>query len=117
MTEATYQHRELAAGRWRELSLVEQLANVGSEVGRMVRWQGRDPRLMLAAFDRALELLDLTLEDPRWRGRLREITRVRELLCDAMLGESRYGTTLRDLDRYFLAFAVAARNARSHSGT
>ena len=31
----------------------------------------------------ALELLDLTLADPRWRGRLREISRARELLCDA----------------------------------
>ena len=115
MTEAVQRHRELAAGRWGQLALVEQLANVGSEVGRMVRWKERDPRLMQAALDRALELLDLTLEDPRWRSRLREIARARELLCGAALGEIQYGTTLEDLDRYFLAFAVAARNARSQS--
>jgi len=80
----------------------------------MVRWRARDPRLMEAAFDRALELIDLTLEDPRWRRRLREIARARELLCGAALGESQYATTLEDLDRYFLAFAVAVRNGRSH---
>jgi hypothetical protein len=70
---------------------------------------------MRSAFDRALELRDLTLADPRWRDRLCEIARVRELLCAAALGEPAYGTTLEDLDRYLLAFAVAARNSRPPS--
>jgi len=104
-----YRHRDLAAGRWGKLSLAAQLGNVGSEVGRMLRWKSRDERLVAGAFERALELLDLTLADPRWRARLREIARARELLCDAAAGGSQYGTTLTDLDRYFLAFAVAAR--------
>lgn len=112
MTEIAPLHRELAAGRWGRLSLAEQLANVGTEVGRMLRWQERDPRLATGAFDRALELLDLTLADPRWRARLREIARARELLCDAAGGGSFYGSTLVGLDRYFLAFAVAARHSR-----
>jgi hypothetical protein len=38
------QHRELAAGRWWELSIAEQLGNIGSEVSRAVRWTGRHPR-------------------------------------------------------------------------
>jgi hypothetical protein len=105
-------HRDLAAGRWAQLSLVEQLANVGSEVGRMLRWRDRDARVATGAFDRALELLDLTVADPRWRDRLREIVRARELLCDAAAGGAEYGTTLEDLDRYFLAFALAARAGR-----
>lgn len=112
MTETAPRHRDLAAGRWEQLSLAEQLANVGSEVGRMLRWRGRDAHLMTGAFERALELLDLTLADPRWRDRLREIARARELLCDAATGGKEYGTTLEDLDRYFLAFAVAARAGR-----
>ncbi len=115
MTEHLPQHPDLAAGRWSHFSLAEQLANVGSEVGRMVRWRERDPRLMSRAFDRALDLLVLTLSDPRWRTRLREIARVRELLCDATLGKPEYGTTLQDLDRYLLAFAVAARNGREQA--
>lgn len=108
--EPVRRHPELAAGRWGALSLVEQLANVGSEVGRMRR--ARDVALKTGAFERALELLDLTLADPRWRRRLREIARARELLCDAAAGGREYGTTLDDLDRYFLAFAVAARRGR-----
>jgi hypothetical protein len=109
-------HPALAAGGWRRLSLVEQLANVGSEVGRLRRWQGRDAGRAAGAFERALELLDLTLADPRWRDRLREVARAREVLCDAATGGHEYGTTLEALDRYFLAFGVAARVRRAGGG-
>ena len=107
-----YQHEGLAAGRWHTMSLVEQLANVGSEVGRVSRWQQKDPQACEKAFNRALELLDLTIQDPRWKGRRKELTRVREFLCDAMLGGSEYGSDLPGLDRYFYHFAVAARANR-----
>jgi hypothetical protein len=105
-------HPSLANGRWFQLTLAEQLANVGSEVGRIRRAKDRDVALAERAFERALELLDLTLADTRWRGRRREIGRARELLCDAVAGGAAYGSTLEDLDRYFLAFAMAARNRR-----
>lgn len=65
-----------------------------------------------AAFERALELLDLTLADPRWCGRRKEVVRAREFLCDAAEGGREYGSTLEALDRYFLAFAVLARQGR-----
>ncbi len=105
-TEPTYRHQELAAGRWRRLSLAEQFGNVGIEVGRMRCWCGKDERLAAGAFDRALELLDLTPADLRWRGRLKEIARAREPLCDAALCGREHGTTLEDLDRYFLEFGT-----------
>lgn len=105
-------HRELAAGRWFTLSLAEQLGNVGSEVGRALRWRGQDQKLFDVAVDRALELLDLTIQDPRWRHRLKELCRVREFLWDAVEEGRVYGTRLEDLDRYFLDFALAARVAR-----
>ncbi|MEK7294547.1 MAG: hypothetical protein AAB049_06170 [Nitrospirota bacterium] len=106
------QHEGLAAGNWHRRSLVDQLANVGSEVGRMRRWHGQDLPRCERAFLRALELLDLTIGDARWRGRRKELSRVRAFLCDAMLGGKEYGSTLDGLDRYFLAFAVAARARR-----
>ena len=105
-------HAALAAGRWQGLSLAEQLANVGAEVGRMRRRQAAAAPAASPAFERALELLDLTLADPRWRGRRREIARAREMLCDAAFGGREYGATLEGLDRYFLAFAVLARRGR-----
>ena len=112
MTASPPRHPGLAAGGWERLTLTEQLANVGAEVGRMARWHGRDRAREVAAFERALELLDLTLADPRWRGRLKEIARARELLCDAEAGGLEYGTTLEGMDRHFVAFAIAARRGR-----
>jgi len=106
------QHASLAAGRWQTLPLVEQLANVGSDVVRARRWEKTDPQLCEKAFARALELLDLTIGDPRWKGRRKELTRARELLCDAMMGGKEYGSDLEGLDRWFYPFAVAARAGR-----
>lgn len=102
-------HVDLASGRWFEISLSEQLANIGSEVGRAARWQAKKDSRFDAAVDRALELFDLTIADPRWKKRLKELLRSRELFCDAVTGGNEYGTRLDDLDRYFLAFAVQAR--------
>lgn len=110
MTSA--QHRELAAGRWFELTLPEQLGNIGSEVSRATRWTVRNPEVALGALYRALELFDLTLADPRHRRsptRLREIARAREVVTDFFAGPNQYGSTAASLQRYFDAYAVAAR--------
>jgi hypothetical protein len=106
------QHADLAAGRWNTFSLATQLANVGSEVGRAQRWRNDNPERSERAFVRALELLDLTIGDPRWRGRRKELTRLRELLCDAKFGGTQYGSDLASFEKYFLAFAVYARRGR-----
>ncbi|MEK7743586.1 MAG: hypothetical protein AAB578_04290 [Elusimicrobiota bacterium] len=105
-------HAESAAGRWFSLALSEQLGHVGSEVSRACRWKDRDARLLDEALIRALELLDMTLSDERWRGRLKELARARELLCDAWLGGKEHGSSLPAMDRYFFAFACLSRKSR-----
>jgi hypothetical protein len=103
---------ETFVGRWKHMSLVEQLGNVGSEVERAfsMKRKGRED-LASAAFDRSLDLIDLTLSDPRWKGRrLREVARLREFFCDMVLGENVYGMSEEFFSRYFLSFAYAARN-------
>ncbi len=103
------QHKILADGGWGKLTLFEQLGNIGSEVSRASQWRGKDNTLSQNSFNRALELLDFTIQDSRWRGRLKELVRVREFLCDAFYGGKEYGSTLESLDHYFLQFALAAR--------
>ncbi len=109
----TAQHQELAAGRWCQLGLIEQLGNVGSEVERALNWQQRGSiEHSTKAVERALELLDLTIADARNRRRLKELTRVREVLVDYFYADNRFGSSPARWRTYFRAFAVAARAGR-----
>lgn len=99
----------LASGRWRQLSLPEQMGNIGGEISRAIKQQGKNNDLFGKAIERALEFLDLTIADPRHTAGLKELTRAREILCDAAFGDSLYQTTLSDLDNYFFRFALVAR--------
>ena len=123
-------HTQMASGAWLHLTLVEQLAHVGSEVERAIRahQSGRDQRRD-HAIDRALELFDLIGADERWRGaRRRETRRAREEFCSLFFGTGggpryaiRPNAEMRDhgmrpgdgasLQKYFLQFAVAARQS------
>ncbi len=110
----TYQHKTLAAGRWFELDLIEQMANVGSEVERTIRWKEKGNRdYSDRAFERALELLDLTIVDKKNRKRLKEPCRVREMLVDYFHGDNEYSSTDAAWRKYFYAFAYAAQ-VRKH---
>jgi hypothetical protein len=97
------QHTELANGRWHTLTLADQLGNIGSEYSRIVLNRRRhDQQRFEAAFNRYLELLDLTIADPRWGfPRKKELLRLREISCDEFP---------EDLQSYFDQFALMARH-------
>jgi len=103
-------HKNLAEGRWFRLSLVEQMANIGSEISRAVSAADRDdPSRSNRAVERALELFDLTAADPRFKTRLKEVLRARELVCEYFYGTNPYNDSGEALNNYFLQYAVAAR--------
>jgi len=59
----TVQHKQLALGRWRQLSVGEQMANIGSEVIRGINWSKKgNQHLSQKASARALELMDNSLD-------------------------------------------------------
>ena len=109
----TTQHKQLAAGRWKELSFIHQMANIGSEVERFLNWRAKgQEEYSRRAFDRALELIDLTLDANRQRGRLREVARLREALVDFSQGTNFFESSEDSWRKYFLAFVYAARRDR-----
>ncbi len=108
-----YQHHDLANGRWFELDFMEQMANVGSEVERTIAWKEKgDNEYSQKAFERALELLDLTIEDIKNKSKLKEIVRLREVLVDYFFSENQYGSSNQLWHNYFYAFNFAARKNR-----
>ena len=106
----SYQHKDLAAGRWNNFSFVEQMANIGSEVERALNWQAKNNQLYSQqAFERALELIDLTLDNAVGFARLKEVARAREAVVDYFSGCNEFKSTEALWRKYFLCFAYAAR--------
>lgn len=105
-----YQHKELSLGRWNKLSFLEQMANIGSEVERAINWKrkNKDDYSRLA-FERALELLDITLTSEKSPPCLKELARVREALADYFVFDNIYNSSDEKWRKYFLAFNYAAR--------
>ena len=105
-----YQHKELAAGRWLQMPFAEQMANIGSEIERALAWRAKnDPDYAQRAFERALELMDLTLASAQGFARLKELARVREAMVDYFAGTNQFGSTEALWRGYFLPFTYAAR--------
>ena len=110
MGQPVIYHKDLfRCGRWKDLTFAEQMANIGSEVSRAVKWmeKGR-PDMARSAFERGLELLDLTRQGVRG-SRLRELGRAREVLCDYFAGDNVYGSTKENIQKYYDDFAYAIR--------
>jgi hypothetical protein len=109
-----YHHQDLASGRWQELSLIEQLANVGSDVERAIEWREKNEKRSQMAFFRALELLDFTIADPKNKklSKLKELCRLREALVDYFFGENLYHSSDELWEKYFYPFSWAARLGR-----
>ncbi|MCX6765159.1 MAG: hypothetical protein NT148_01320 [Candidatus Nealsonbacteria bacterium] len=101
-------HKELAAGKWFHLSFFDQMANIGSEIGRAINWKEKDKKISQMAFERGLELLDLTILDSKNRKRLKELCRLREVLADYFCFDNIYKSTSDNLNNYFYSFNYAA---------
>ena len=107
-----YQHQNLAQGRWFKFTLVEQLANIGAEVGRAISWRKKKNKLYARqAFYRSLELLSLSIDDPKNNGRLKELTRLYEVLVDYFAGENLYDSSDLLWEHYFLPFNFYSRRS------
>ena len=93
--------------KWAGLSLVEQIGNISSEVGRAIK--SRDnPTRRDGAIERALDLFSVTAAC--YSGaRLREILRSRDEFLRLFYGDSE---DYDGVERYFHHFAMAARRGR-----
>ena len=103
------QHKTLSNGAWAEMTLAQQMANIGSESYRATKWlaKGRSDNAE-RAFERMQELVDLTIaygrrNAPNRNALLKEICRFRELYCAAFLASNL--TELTSLNHYLDHFA------------
>ena len=101
----SYMHKDSANGKWNTLSLAEQMANIGSEVYRAIKFKNKNNfEYPKNAAYRALELIDLTILAQYKKHSIKEFTRLREVLCDYLLGDNEYNTD-ESIMKYFDSFA------------
>ena len=105
-----FQHKQLAEKNWVKLSFFQQMANIGSEVERALKWKEKgNNSYSMNAFERALELLDLTLDSVNTFPRRKEVARVREALVDYFFGTNQFKSSPESWRSYFWHFNYAAR--------
>lgn len=101
-------HQNLNKEQWFAKPLVQQMANVGAEIGRAMNGK-HDTEKSQAAFERGLELLDLTIEDKKNHGSaLKELCRLKAVLVDYFAGSNMYQSSELSWNSYFYFFNAAA---------
>lgn len=100
-------HKNLAAGRWFELSLPEQLGNIGSEYYRACNSKDKNVDRFKSAVERTFELCNLTISDPRWnKSQKKELVIMNKQVQNSL---SQNGNIDLGLQKYFDSFAILAR--------
>jgi hypothetical protein len=106
------QHQQLDT-TWKQLSLPEQMAHIGSEVFRTLRWREKDrPDRVEKAFYRSLELFDQSKSSDLRPAALKEICRAREIWTDFIAGDNEFHSTREQWEKYFYQFTYLARKDR-----
>ena len=90
---------------WFAMPISMQIANVGSEVHRAIRWKNKgDDQKKISFCKKAIEFLELIKTDPKNKHRKNELDFCIEELTDYFLGENIYHTSDEVLIKYYDAF-------------
>ena len=88
--------------RWFDLSRPEQMVNIGNEVKRAVRFD-KDNQKKRAFIEKALEYIELTMDDPKNKTVIPEIKIGKEILED-YVGDHVLNYTKEQIRDYYLNF-------------
>lgn len=77
-----------------KFSKSEQLLFVGSELERARVWQNKDEEKFKSALERAMELIDLIINDKRWLNFLSALFWLRQELAKFYIGENKYDVSV-----------------------
>ncbi|MBN2498765.1 MAG: hypothetical protein JXR96_29510 [Deltaproteobacteria bacterium] len=116
MSKSTGQHRQLSPERWAAFSLDRQILMIANEWHRAARFVGDpdNPPGLRACCERALRLVDLTVEVNEHSGLRRELLRWRELVGAIYISASLSPEAHRSALRVLLQLHPAAARQIPH---
>lgn len=96
---------------WQQLTIYEQMANIGSEVNRIFAWQQKnkvDPAQQ--ATKRAVDLVEQTATDPKNSNCKKELRTLKQLIIKMSRPPiDKAETQPQTLINFFLAYGLAVR--------
>lgn len=99
-------HPNLTLTKWRSIPKSTQILNIASEFSRAKNWlKKKDDQEVKNCLNRALELMDLSVEDKKWRASLKELLRFRELLAEFYIQKDKDEDYFKKLFRVWLNFS------------
>ena len=105
------QHKKQSEGKWHGMSFLEQMANIGSEVYRAINWRNQNNNEYAnLAFERSLELFDLTKESRLTYPQYKELLRMREMWVDYFKYSNEFNSTEDGINKYFTYLTIAFKN-------
>src|ERR1700685_4218505 len=97
---------------WSRMSILEQMGNISSEVGRSLNAKRRHDEVgCQQAVSRAIDLFDITIAQliMNKSPRSREVLRAKEEFLSAIYDSQPRPDDIQSLERYFMQYAIAAR--------
>ncbi len=77
------EHKNLTPERWNDFPHHQRILMIANELNRAKNWlKKKDYTEVKNCYERAFELLDLTIETSKKEGELRELLRFREVLAE-----------------------------------
>ena len=68
--------------RWKKFTKSQQLLTIGAEFMRANVWQRRDKEKFLLALERALQLIDFSISDSKWKDSLGMLLGFRDIVAE-----------------------------------
>ena len=91
--------------KWSQLSLGQQMGHVASEIARARHWEEKkDSQNRNKALERAIELVNLTLQDNRWKDETKEVFPLRDSISNWLSGTQKANSSLTDLEETCINF-------------
>ena len=97
-------HKNLDMEKWQKFSKQEQILNIAAEFSRAKNWlKKNDNNEVLNCLNRAFELIDLTINDLKWKKSLKELLRLRGILAEFYLQKN------KDINEFLKIFQTLLR--------
>lgn len=83
-------HHKIKPEKWQKFSKKKQILNIAAEFCRIYQaelYKNVSPENIKHSYERALELIDLTLQDPKWHG-CSELYQLRDSLAALYIGKT-----------------------------